>query len=109
MRPMREATYAVSWPSLRNAHGMLLGLPFVLAACAPAVRFGWSACVAGLLVASLANFLVYLPLTALALNNGNAIREDQPAPRLTARAYATLLALWAVTSWFAAALVPQIQ
>jgi len=76
------------------------------AAITPAAAFGWQACVAALMIASVASFLVYVPLTALALNGGNALADDAPVPALTARAYGVLLALWAITAWLAAALVP---
>jgi hypothetical protein len=103
MRSLRPATYSLAWPSLRHAQGRLLGLPFVVAACAPGLMFGLRACLAALMIASVASFLVYVPLTALALNGGRAIPEDAPVPALTPRAYGVLLALWAGTAWLAAA------
>ena len=47
-----------------------LGLPHGLAALASWPVFGASACVTGLVMASLALFVVYLPMTALLLNGG---------------------------------------
>ena len=108
MRQLLHATRALSWPSLRHTEGRLLGLPFVLVACAPGLLFHWSACTAALMLASVASFLVYVPMTALALNGGAALSEDEPAPPLTLGAYATLLLLWTATSWFAAAMLPRL-
>jgi hypothetical protein len=106
MRQLLHATRDLSWPSLRNTEGRLLGLPFVLAAYAPGLVFHWRACIAALLIASVASFLVYVPMTALALNGGIALNDDKPAPPLTPRAYATLFLLWTATAWFGAALLP---
>ena len=106
MRQLLHATRDLSWPSLRHTEGRLLGLPFVLAACAPGFVFHWRACIVALLVASVASFLIYVPMTALALNGGVALNDDNPAPPLTPRAYATLLLLWTATAWFGAALLP---
>ena len=58
----------------------LPGLPHVAAALATYFVFGVQACATGLLLATLASFVVYLPVTALALNGGRAIPEDGPAP-----------------------------
>lgn len=108
MRSLRQTTPSIAWPSLRDAHGRLLGLPFVAAAFAPGLAIGWQASLVGLAVASLASFLVYVPLTVLALNGGGALAEDAPVPALTARAYAVLLALWTLTAWLAATFVHQL-
>jgi hypothetical protein len=81
------------------------GLPHVLAAMATWPVFGGPACVAGLLMASLVSFVVWLPLTALALNNGRAVAPDAHAPTLTPNARRALFALWAVTAWLAAMVV----
>lgn len=104
MRSVRQTTLDLAWPSLRDARGRLLGLPFVLTAAAPGLAVEWHACVASLLIASVATFLVYVPLTALALNGGAALRDGEPAPPLTARAYVALLVLWAMTVWLGAIL-----
>ena len=82
----------------------LPGLPHVAAALATLFVFGGQACVTGLLLATLASFVVYLPVTALALNGGRPIAADGPAPVLTARARWVLLALWTLTAWAGAAL-----
>ena len=82
----------------------LPGLPHVAAALATYFVFGAQGCVTGLLLATLASFVVYLPLTALALNGGRPIPEDAPAPALTLKAQAGLLALWTLTAWAGAAL-----
>ena len=82
----------------------LPGLPHVAASLATYFVFGVQACATGLLLATLASFVVYLPVTALALNGGRAIPEDGPAPALTAKAQVALLGLWTVTAWAGAAL-----
>ncbi len=83
----------------------LPGLPHVVAALATYFVFGAQGCVTGLLLATLASFVVYLPLTALALNGGRAIAEDASAPALTMKAQAVLLGLWTVTAWVGAGLL----
>jgi hypothetical protein len=82
----------------------LPGLPHVAAALATYFVFGLQGCVAGLLLATLASFVVYLPVTALTLNGGQAIAADGPAPVLTTRTQVLLLGLWTVTAWAGAAL-----
>jgi hypothetical protein len=82
----------------------LPGLPHVAAALATYFVFGVQACVTGLLLATLASFVVYLPVTALTLKGGRAIAEDAPAPVLTMRAQVVLLGLWTLTAWVGAAL-----
>ncbi len=82
----------------------LPGLPHVAAALATFLVFRGQACVTGLMLATLASFVVYLPLTALALNGGRAITADGPVPALTPRSRAVLLALWTATAWGGAAL-----
>ena len=104
MRSVRQTTPELAWPSLRHARGRLLGLPFVMTAAAPGAVLEWQAWLASLLIASVATFLVYVPLTALALNGGAGLRDDQPAPALTMRAYVVLLVLWTLTAWLSAAL-----
>ncbi len=64
----------------------LPGAPHVCAALATYFVFGGQACLTGLLLATLASFVVYLPVTALALNGGRAIAATAPAPALTMRA-----------------------
>ncbi|HXA26756.1 MAG TPA: hypothetical protein VNW90_31075 [Acetobacteraceae bacterium] len=104
MRQLLHATRDLAWPSLRHSEGRLLGLPFVLAACAPCLVYDWSVCIAALMVASVASFLVFVPLTALALNGGVALGDDQPLPPLTTRAYTLLFLLWTTSAWLGAAL-----
>lgn len=82
----------------------LPGLPHVAAALATWFVFGGQACVTGLLLATLASFVVYLPVTALALNGGRPIAAEDPAPALTGRAQIVLLGLWTLTAWAGAAL-----
>ena len=105
MRQLLHATRDLSWPSLRNTEGRLLGLPFVLSAFAPGLVYAWPVCVAALMVASVASFLVFVPLTAVALNGGAALEDDAPPPPLTPRAYALLFLLWTASAWAGAALV----
>lgn len=104
MRYPLQATH-LDWPSLRHAQGRWLGLPFIVAGVVPGVVVGWSACLGALMLTCLASFIVYVPLTALALNRGNAIAQDAPVPPLTTRAYAALLLLWTATVWLAAMVV----
>nr|WP_294516201.1 hypothetical protein [uncultured Rhodopila sp.] len=87
-----------------NRQQWLPGLPHVAAGLATYFAFGGQACITGLLLATLASFIVYLPVTALALNGGRAIAEDAPAPALTVRAQVVLLGLWTLTAWVGAAL-----
>ncbi len=81
----------------------LPGLAHVVAACAAVPVLGVGPCVAGLLMATLVSFVVYVPLTVLALNGGAALAEDEEAPALTPLARLALLVLWTVTAWAAAA------
>jgi hypothetical protein len=82
----------------------LPGLLHVAAALTTYLVFGGRDCVTGLLLATLASFVVYLPLTALTLNGGRAIPADEPAPVLTTGAQVVLLGLWAMTAWAGAGL-----
>ncbi len=82
----------------------LPGLPHVAAALATYFVFGGRACVTGLLLATLASFVVYLPLTALALNGGRPIGADAPAPVFSTRSQMLLLGLWTATAWAGAGL-----
>jgi hypothetical protein len=86
-----------------------LGLPFVAVASVPCFVLGWQASFAALMIASLASFLIYVPLTVLALNGGGALAADAPAPALTLRAYAVLLALWTTTAWLGAVAAPHLS
>jgi hypothetical protein len=82
----------------------LPGLPHVAAALATYFVFGGQACMTGLMLAALASFVVYLPLTALALNGGRPIPPEAAAPVLTMRAQIVLLGLWTLTAWAGAGL-----
>ncbi len=86
------------------AQPWLPGLPHVAAGLSTWFVFGGQGCVTGLLLATLASFVVYLPVTALTLNAGRPIAEDTPAPVITASARWALLGLWTVTAWAGAAL-----
>jgi hypothetical protein len=86
----------------------LPGLPHVAAALATYFVFGGQACVTGLLLATLASFVVYLPVTALALNGGRPIEAEAAAPVLTARAQVMLLGLWTLTAWAGAGLTAAV-
>jgi hypothetical protein len=102
---MSDLTHSdISQQPARQEQTWLPGLPHVVVACATWPVFGGSACVTGLLLAALASFVVYLPLTALTLNHGKAIAEDAAAPALTPTAQAVLLGLWSATAWLGAAL-----
>ena len=81
------------------------GLPHVAAALATWPVWGGTACIAGLLMASLVSFVVWLPLTALALNEGRALPESDEAPVLTARARLVFFDAWTLTAGLAAAVV----
>ena len=82
----------------------LPGLPHAIGALATYFVFGVQACVTGLLLATLASFVVYLPVIALALNGGRAIEADAAAPMLTTKAQVALFGLWTVTAWIGAGL-----
>ncbi len=82
----------------------LPGLPHVLAAATTWLVFGGAACAAGLLMASFVSFVVWLPLVALALNNGQPLAADAAAPALTPNAKRVLFVLWTATAWLAAAI-----
>ena len=81
------------------------GLPHVLSAAATWPVFGGASCAAGLLMASLVTFIVWLPMTVLALNNGAPLAEHDAAPALTANAKRVLFLGWTATAWLAAAVI----
>lgn len=80
------------------------GLPHVMAALAAWPVLGVAPAISGLIMASLATFIVWLPLTALALNNGHALAQGDPAPALTPKAKLALFLAWTATAWLAAAI-----
>jgi hypothetical protein len=82
---------------------LLAGLPPVVMGLATWRVFGGPACVTGLLLATLASFVVYLPVTSLVLSGGRAIAVDAAAPVLTVRAWVVLFGLWTATAWVGAA------
>ena len=80
------------------------GLPHVVAAAATWLVYGGAACAAGLLMASFVSFVAWLPLVALALNNGEPLAAEAVAPALTPNAKRALFVLWTTTAWLAAAI-----
>jgi hypothetical protein len=83
----------------------LTGLPYVAIGLAVWPKLGLAACLAGLAYASLAMFVVFLPVTAMAARGGAALPADAPAPDLSVKAHAALLALWTLTVWGSALLI----
>jgi hypothetical protein len=103
MRSLFSQTIAETRPAADGT--WLPGLPHVLAAATTWPVFGGAGCVAGLLMASLVSFVVWLPLTALALNNGKPLAPGDRAPPVTPNAKRMLFLLWTGTVWLAAAVV----
>jgi hypothetical protein len=101
MRTLFSQTVAATRPTAD--HSWFPGLPHALAAVVTWPVFGAGACVAGLLMASLVSFVVWLPLTAIALNNGAPLAAEDAAPALTPNAKRALFLLWTATAWLAAA------
>ncbi len=79
------------------------GLPHVVAAGIAAPIWGIGPTVAGLLMATLIGFVVYVPLMVLALNGGAALPEDSDPPAAPPLARIGLLLLWTATAWTVAA------
>jgi len=77
----------------------LPGLLHIVAALSPLLVFNVASAVSALVLTTLVSFVVYVPLTALALNGGAPIADDHPAPDLTPRARVVLLVLWTATIW----------
>jgi hypothetical protein len=102
MRTLLSQTIAATRPSAETT--WFPGLPHAIAGAATWLVFGAAACAAGLLMASLVSFVVWLPLTALALNNGQPLAADDAAPALTPNAKRALFVLWTATAWLAAAI-----
>lgn len=92
--PSRTVNDAAWFPGLPHAAVAVLTWPV----------FGGPACIAGLLMASLVSFVLWLPLTALALNGGAALAADQAPPAMTANARRALFLLWTATVWLCAAI-----
>lgn len=80
------------------------GLPHVAAALTVWPVLGLAPAIAGLIVASLATFIVWLPITALTLNNGQPLAETDAAPALTPKAKLALFLAWTATAWLGAAI-----
>jgi hypothetical protein len=102
MRTLFSQTVTATRPSTEGA--WFPGLPHVLAAATSWLVFGGAACAAGLLMASLVSFVVWLPMVALALNNGAPLAPEAASPALTPNAKRTLFVLWTATAWLAAAI-----
>ena len=105
---MRAVRVLTSGFGVSAGQPWLPGLPHAVAGLATYFMFGGAPCLSGLLLATLASFIVYLPVTALVLNGGRAIAEDAPAPALTQGAQIALLALWTATCWAGAALAATV-
>jgi hypothetical protein len=101
MRTFFSQTITATRPTVGGA--WFPGLPHAIAAASTWFVFGAAACISGLLMASLVSFVVWLPLTALALNNGEALQPEADAPVLTPNARRVLFVLWTATAWLAAA------
>jgi hypothetical protein len=102
MRTFFSQTLAATRPTTDGA--WFPGLPHVLAAAASWPVFGGGGCAAGLLMASFVSFVVWLPLVALTLNNGEPLTPEAAAPAMTPIAKRTLFVLWTATAWLAAAI-----
>lgn len=105
---MASLTERVIYAPETADNAWLPGLAHVLVACAAAPVLGIAPCIAGLLMATLVSFVVYVPLTVLALNGGAALADDEEAPTLTPTARLTLLVLWTMTAWAAAGLAAAV-
>lgn len=101
MRTLFSQTTAATRPATDMA--WFPGLPHAAAATATWLVYGGAACAAGLLMASFVSFVVWLPLVALALNNGEPLAMEAAAPALTPNAKRVLFVLWTATAWLAAA------
>jgi hypothetical protein len=100
---MASLTECVVFAPETSDKAWLPGLLHTIAACAAAPVLGIAPAVTGLLMATLVSFIVYLPLTVLALNGGEALSEDAEAPAVTPAARVALLVLWTATAWTVAA------
>lgn len=105
MRAVRALTgRAMTGLAVSADQPWLPGLPHAVAGLASALVFGLGPSMAGMLVAGLVAFVVYLPLMALALNGGRAIGPNAPAPAMPVWAQVVLLGLWTATVWGVAAI-----
>ncbi len=102
MHALFSQGFTISRPSTNGA--WLPGLAHVLAALTVWPVLGGVACATGLLMTSLVTFVAWLPLTALALNQGRPVLEDARGPVLTVNARRVLFVAWAATAWAAALL-----
>ncbi len=82
-----------------ESRSWLFGLSVLGAALLSGLTFGWPACIAGILMASFATFVLYIPMVTLWLTGGKPLAIDAAAPVITAALQRTLLALWSVTTW----------
>jgi hypothetical protein len=103
MRTLLAQTIAATRPT--TGASWLPGLPHALAALATWPVFGAGACFSALLLSSFVSFVVWLPLTALVLNDGKPVQADSVAPDLTANAKRALFVLWTATAWLVASVV----
>jgi hypothetical protein len=94
-----------SLATLAIATSWLTGLPYVALGLAVWPKLGLPACLAGLAHGSLAMFVVFLPVAAMATRGGAAVPADAPAPELSVKAHAVLMLLWTVMVWGSALLV----
>lgn len=108
MSEIRTSHSAFVSPTVDLSRRTILAVPMVLSACASGLVFGPLACLTALIVASLASFVIYIPLIAIGLNRGQGLAEDAPDPVLTRGAFGLLFALWTATAWLAAACVPAL-
>ena len=99
MRTVRSLSAELAIRPTGSDRIWLPGMLHVAAAGATVLVFGTAACVTGLLMASMASFIVYLPLTTLALNHGQPLGPEEAAPPLPMTAQAVLLGLWTATAW----------
>jgi hypothetical protein len=104
MSNLRSLTLSLAAPRAGSDQSWLPGLLHVAAAASVWPVLGGAAFVAGLLMASLASFVVFLPMVTLALNGGEPLAAGAEAPALTPRAQAVLLGLWTLAAWGFAAL-----
>ena len=75
------------------------GAPVLGTALAGGLAFGWPACLAGVLLASFASFVLFIPMAALWLTGGRPLASGTEPPMLPDALQRGLLALWAATAW----------